>query len=170
MATTTRLVELGPSGAVPTSTLEVPEQWRALPVPDGAVGALSDGRSLSRAIETNLVLTATTLPEGATLPSWQASVRAERLAALPDLQILDERATTSPEGEELWHSSSVMTDPQGVTILTRRWSRIAGDTGLTLTLTTLPLTDAAHDEMLDRIVGTWKVLAAPGKEPNRAHR
>lgn len=169
MPSTTQRIALGPPAAADASTLELPEQWRALPVPDSALAAFSDGRSLSRAIETNLVVTATTLPEDATLRSWQSSVRADRLAALPDLQILDERARTAADGCELWHSSSVMTDAQQVTVLVRRWSRITGGLGLTLTLTTLPLVDAAHGERLDRIAESWTLLAA-GEELHDAHR
>lgn len=145
-------------------TLDVPETWRAVPDPGPALAGFTDSRALSPAVETNLVLTASALPEGATLTSWQEAVTAQRIAALPDLQVLDERDTRTAEGDVLRYSSGVMTDPHGVTLLSRRWSRVAGAAGLTLTLTTLPLVDVEHAALLDAIAASWTLVAAPAKE------
>lgn len=170
MASTTHLVDTGQLEVdAPASALELPETWSAGSDPGPALAVFSDSRTLSPAIETNLVLTAAALTEGTTVASWQAEVRAERLATLPDLQILDERATTAADGDALWYSSSVMTDPQGVTVLTRRWSRVTEGTGLTLTLTTLPLIDLQHAETLDAIAASWTLEAAAAKETPDAH-
>lgn len=153
-----------PEVAVPTSTLDIPETWQAVPDPGPALAAFSDSRTLSPAVETNLVLTATALPQGATLASWQEEVTAQRLATLPDLQVLEERDTRTSEGEVLRCSNAVMTDPQGVTLLSRRWSRVAGAAGLTLTLTTLPLVDVEHADLFDAIAASWTLDAAPAEE------
>lgn len=159
MATTLRPVPAArPDRPGTATTLELPATWSAVDAPAPALAAFSDGRSLSPAIETNIVLTAADPVPGGTLASWQAAVREERLATLPDLQILEERSVPGAGGGELWHTSSVLTDPQGVTLLVRSWSLVHEGTGLTLTLTTLPLVDAEHGAELDRIAATW----APG--------
>lgn len=156
MATTIRRLPAGrtdPSGIA--STLDLPDTWAEVPAPEAALAVLTDGRTLSLAIETNIVLTASPLENGATLASWQADVRAERLSMLPDLQILDARPVTGAINDELWYTSSVLTDPQGVTLSVRSWSRVQASTGLTLTLTTLPLVDVEHGAELDRIAASW---------------
>ena len=165
MAATRHVVDSAdPDAAVPSSTLDLPETWRTVPDPGPALAAFTDGRTLSPAVETNLVLTATALQDGATLASWQDTVTAQRLAALPDLQVLDERDAQAPDGGRLRCSSAVMTDPHGVTLLTRRWCWVVGAAGLTLTLTTLPLVDVEHGDLLDAIAASWALGPVPTEE------
>lgn len=168
MATTTRPVPAArPDRPGTATTLELPETWSAVDAPAPALAAFSDGRSLSPAIETNIVLTAADPGAGGTLTAWQAAVREERLASLPDLQILEERSVLGAGGEEQWHTSAVLTDPQGVTLLVRTWSLVREGTGLTLSLTTLPLVDAEHGAELDRIAATWTpAQPAPERTPD----
>lgn len=81
MATTLRPVPAArPDRPGTATTLELSESWSAVDAPAPALAAFSDGRSLSPAIETNIVLTATDPVPGGTLASWQAAPSAGRSA------------------------------------------------------------------------------------------
>lgn len=160
MSTTSRTVTAHDAeGAVPRMTLQIPETWTEVSDAGPVLGAWSDDRSLSPGIATNVVLTALELPEDVDLLEWQRGTRAIQLSSLPDLQVLDDRQLDDGHGTEQWYASSVMTDQHGVTVLTRRWSRRAPGFGLTLTVTTLPLVDAEHSDVLDAIAESWTVEA-----------
>lgn len=152
-----------PTGLTPPMTLHVPENWQA---PDeliqpGLLAVFTDGRSLSPAGETNIVLISQQLPEDFDLHTWQVEARARQLASLPDLQVLDDRAIDAG-GVERWYRASVMTDASGSTVLTRQWSQLLGNQGVTLTLTTLPTIDAMHAELFDDIAASWVIEVAGG--------
>lgn len=170
MTQTTRTVTIGvPDGPVPSMALDLPAGWSEAPSPDAALAVFSDGRSLHPGIETNAVLTAVQLPEGTRLGGWQTLTRDTQLAALPDLQVLDDRVLDEGEESEQWYTASVMTDEHGVTVLTRRWSRLLPGLGLTLTLTTLPLVDAEHADALDALAASWTVAAPRPEEASDDH-
>lgn len=161
MTPDTRVVTVqDPDAALPPMSLELPSQWSAIPAPGPTLAAFSDGRSLHPGIASNVVLTAVPLAEGADLESWQGAVRQEQLSTLPDLQLLEDRRLDAERGAAQWYAASVMTDPNGATVLVRRWSLVTSGLGLTLTLTTLPIADARHAETFDAIAGSWRLDAA----------
>lgn len=133
----------------PASWVEVTEDLR-----EEVLAVFSDDRTLSPAVATNAVVIGQELPPDFELRTWQSEARARQLASLPDLQVLEDRAL---DGESLptWYRSSVMTDQGGTTVLTRQWSRLVDQRGLTLTLTTLPMVDALHADLLDAIAESW---------------
>ncbi len=134
---------------LPASWVEVTEEMRA-----EALAVFSDDRTLSPAIATNAVVLSQELPADFDLRTWQSEARARQLASLPDLQVLEDRALER-DRTPTWYRSSVMTDQGGTTVLTRQWSRLVNHRGLTLTLTTLPMIDAVHGDLLDSIAGSW---------------
>ncbi|HEX7353154.1 hypothetical protein [Brachybacterium sp.] len=170
MTQTTRTATIGvPDGPIRSMALDLPAGWSEVPSPDAVLAAFSDGRSLNPGIETNAVLTAVQLPEGTRLRGWQTLIRDTQLAALPDLQVLDDRALDEGDESEQWYTATVMTDEHGVTILTRRWSRLLPGLGVTLTLTTLPLVDAEHGKALDALAASWAVTAPSPEETSNDH-
>lgn len=148
-----------PEGRAPRMSLTLPGTWGEVPDAGPVLAAYSDGRALSPSIATNVVLTAMTVPEGQDLEDWQGAVRAAQMSTLPDLQVLDDRRLDAADGSTQWYTASVMTDQSGVSVLTRRWSRVVGERGLTLTLTTVPMVDAQHAELLDAVAASWTVDA-----------
>jgi len=148
-----------PEGYAPRMSLTLPGTWGEVPDAGPVLAAYSDGRALSPAIATNVVLTAMTVPVGQDLEDWQGAVRAAQMSTLPDLQVLDDRRLDAADGSTQWYTASVMTDQSGVSVLTRRWSRVVGERGLTLTLTTVPMVDAQHAELLDAVAASWTVDA-----------
>ncbi|WP_114853641.1 DcrB-related protein [Brachybacterium sp. YJGR34] len=151
------------NGSSTVMALDLPASWSAIPEPGPVLAAFSDGRALSPGIATTAVITADPLPEGTALEPWQQAVRTAQLTSLPDLQVLDDRRLDAVDGSAQWYCASVMTDQNGVTVLTRRFCRTVPGLGLTLTLTTLPLVDAQHADRLDAIAESWR-LSAPAED------
>lgn len=145
-------------GYAPRMTLDLPDAWSEVADAGPVLAAYSDGRSLSPAIASNVVLTALTLTDGQELATWQGAVREVQMSTLPDLQVLDDRPVVGTDGSEQWYTSSVMTDQNGATVLTRRWNRIVAERGITLTLTTVPMVDAQHADLFDAIAASWRVI------------
>lgn len=137
-------------------SLTLPESWVAVTedLREEVLAVFSDDRTLSPAIATNAVVIGQELPPDFDLRTWQSEARARQLASLPDLQVLEDRALDG-EGLPTWYRSSVMTDQGGTTVLTRQWSRLVDQRGLTLTLTTVPMVDALHADLLDDIAESW---------------
>lgn len=144
----------------PPMQLDLPLTWR--PLPDapgpGVLTAFGDDRSLSPAVETNIVLTTTPPLEDPSLARWQQAIRAEQLAALPDAQVIEDRLDT--DARATWYRALLMTDPSGSTLLVRHWSRVVAGAGVTLSLTTAPGVDAEHAPLLDAIAGSWRTESA----------
>jgi len=145
-------------GYAPRMTLEIPGAWSEVSDAGPVLAAYSDDRSLSPAIASNVVLSALTLTEDLDLATWQGAVREVQMSTLPDLQVIDDRPVVGPDGTEQWYTSSVMTDQNGATVLTRRWNRVVRDRGITLTLTTVPMVDAQHADLFDAIAASWRVF------------
>lgn len=146
-----------PDTALPDMELDLPEGWSAVESPGPVIAAFSDGRFLDRGIDSNVVLTATHLPPGSDLEGWQSAVRVSQLEQLPDFQILDDRRLEGPDGDEVWYLASVLTDPHGTTLLGHHLGRITPHgMAATLTITTLPIVDAAHAQTFDAIARSWR--------------
>lgn len=167
-----------PEERVPAMTVDVPASWVPTPPSNAVISGFMDEGELSPAYRTNIVVTAAGLPEDADLEAWQATLRDQQRATLPDLQILDDRRLPVPDqdagadagaGAETWYHSSAMTDQNGATVLTRRWSRIVPGLGITLTLTTLPLLDAEHGVLFDAIAASWAVAGTDAEEATDDH-
>lgn len=167
-----------PEERVPAMTVDVPASWVPTPPSNAVISGFMDEGELSPAYRTNIVVTAAGLPADADLEAWQATLREQQRATLPDLQILDDRRLPLPDpdagagagaGTETWYHSSVMTDQNGATVLTRRWSRIVPGLGITLTLTTLPLLDAEHGVLFDAIAASWAVAGIDAEEATDDH-
>lgn len=161
-----------PDSRVPSMTVDVPVAWAPTAATDAVLAGFMDDGSLSPAYGTNIVVTGTALPEGIGLEGWQITARDRQLAALPDLQVLDDRRIPAPEGDasaEQWYHCSAMTDQHGATVLTRRWNRLVPGLGLTLTLTTLPLLDAEHAALFDAIASSWTITEPTTEESADDH-
>lgn len=162
MTTATRTVTVqDPESTVPPMALDLPAGWVEVADAGPVLGAFSDARSLDPGIASNATLTAVPLAAGTDLEAWQSVVREEQLSTLPDLQVIEDRRLDTDDGTAQWHGSSVMTDPNGATLLVRRWSRVVPGIGLTLTLTTLPTVDARHGELFDGLAASWRLGASP---------
>lgn len=156
-----------PVQTVPPMLVDVPDTWVPTPPTNSVISGFMDEGDLSPAYRSNIVVTGTELPAEIGLEAWQTTVRDRQLAALPDLQVLEDRRLPAREEDshsEQWYHCSTMTDQNGATVLTRRWNRLVPGLGITLTLTTLPLLDAEHSALFDAIAASWTFAGTATQE------
>lgn len=106
----------------------------------------------------NLILTIEPLaPETPhTLEAVTAISRAQQHASVPDLHLLEDRAAVV--GGLPGHSRALLQSaPPGLSVITRQVFALAGDTLVTLALTSFPFRDRECSALMEQVLGTLSI-------------